>query len=106
MFRLSISLTSFDRFLTGISQWWLWTSTKGNFDLYVGFSETTKVEVGEYSPISIKLFFLSMASIIKYDIPDKIRTIMNRDIMYERVFKKPLNVILFERDHNLGQIPL
>jgi hypothetical protein len=30
---------------------------KGNFDLVFGFEGTTSVEVGEYSSISIKLFF-------------------------------------------------
>ena len=49
MLMLSISAVRVVRSLTGISNWWLWISTKGNFAFLMGCSGTTKVEVGLYS---------------------------------------------------------
>ena len=53
MFKPSISAVSLERSLTGISNWWLCTSTKGNLERLSSFDGTTNVDFGLYSSISI-----------------------------------------------------
>ena len=61
--RLSISETNFSKFEKDMSHWWLCTSIKGYLDLFILFFSTTRDVTGEYSSISIKLFFFWTLSI-------------------------------------------